>query len=177
MHLGPLHLVFNGEIYNYLELRAQLRALGHEFRTEGDAEVLLHAWAQWGEGALDRFNGMFAFALWDDGERLLTLATDPFGEKPLFYHHRGDRLAFASDVRALRAADPAIGIPDEAALRDYLALGRMPALPATFFADVAAPSRRAPRAFSQRVAGAAPILVAAVRRGPARACAGGGPAA
>ncbi len=136
MHLGSLHLVFNGEIYNYIELRAELRPLGHAFHTEGDAEVLLHAWAQWGEGALDRFNGMFAFAIWDDASGALTLATDPFAEKPLFYHRRGDRLTFASDVRALRAADPTIGVPDQRALRDYLALAAMPALPATFFADV-----------------------------------------
>jgi asparagine synthase (glutamine-hydrolysing) len=136
MHLGSLHLVFNGEIYNYIELRAQLRDLGHAFHTEGDAEVLLHAWAQWGDGALDRFNGMFAFAIWDAAAGVLTLATDPFAEKPLFYHRRGERLTFASDVRALRAADPTIGIPDERALRDYVALAMMPALPATFFADV-----------------------------------------
>jgi asparagine synthase (glutamine-hydrolysing) len=146
MHLGSLHLVFNGEIYNYIELRAELRDLGHAFRTEGDAEVLLHAWAQWGEGALDRFNGMFAFAIWDDAGATLTLATDPFAEKPLFYHQRGARLTFASDVRALRAADPTIGIPDERALRDYLALAAMPALPATFFADV----RRLPGAHLAR---------------------------
>ena len=136
MHLGALHLVFNGEIYNYIELRAELRGLGHAFHTEGDAEVLLHAWAQWGEGALDRFNGMFAFAIWDAAAAVLTLATDPFAEKPLFYHRRGERLTFASDVRALRAADPSIGIPDERALGDYVALAMMPALPATFFADV-----------------------------------------
>ena len=68
LHLGPLHLVFNGEIYNYRELRDELRGRGHAFETEGDAEVLLHAWAEWGEGALDRFNGMFAFAVWDDSD-------------------------------------------------------------------------------------------------------------
>ena len=66
MHLDHLHLVFNGEIYNYLELRDALRGLGHEFRTEGDGEVLLHAWAEWDEAALERLNGMFAFAVWDD---------------------------------------------------------------------------------------------------------------
>src|SRR3954463_6427565 len=66
MHLGPLHLVFNGEVYDYRERRDELRGLGHEFVTEGDGEVLLHAWREWGEGALDRINGMFAFAVWDD---------------------------------------------------------------------------------------------------------------
>jgi asparagine synthase (glutamine-hydrolysing) len=136
LHLGSLHLVFNGEIYNYIELRTQLRELGHAFHTEGDGEVLLHAWAQWGEGALDRFNGMFAFAIWDDSAALLTVATDPFAEKPLFFHLRSERLSFASDVRALRASDPAIGVPDQRALRDYLAVAALPVLPATFFADV-----------------------------------------
>lgn len=136
LHLGPLHLVFNGEIYNYLELRAELRGLGHDFETEGDGEVLLHAWAEWGEGALDRFNGMFAFAVWDDRRRRLTLAVDPFAEKPLFYSVIGGRLLFASDVRALRAADPRIGVPDEHAIHDFLALDAMPALPRTFFSDV-----------------------------------------
>src|SRR5438046_1374803 len=78
LHLDHLHLVFNGEIYNYLELRRELRAAGHHFHTEGDGEVLLHAWLQWGERALDRVNGMFAFGVWDSRERSLTLATDPF---------------------------------------------------------------------------------------------------
>jgi asparagine synthase (glutamine-hydrolysing) len=136
LHFGGLHLVFNGEIYNYVELRRDLRRLGHRFITEGDAEVLLHAWAEWGERALDRLNGMFAFAVWDTAAHRLTLATDRFAEKPLFVHERSGRLAFASEVRALRAADASIGIPDREATDRFLALGTMPSLPATFFADV-----------------------------------------
>jgi asparagine synthase (glutamine-hydrolysing) len=136
LHLGPLHLVFNGEIYNYVELREELRGAGHDFVTEGDGEVLLHAWAQWGEGALDRLNGMFALALWDDAHGRLTLATDPFAEKPLFHVRTAAGLAFASDVRALRALDPALGAPDQTALGDFVAIGAMPALPATFFGSV-----------------------------------------
>src|SRR3954466_10423234 len=85
LHLGPLHPVFNGELYNYKELREELRGLGHVFETEGDAEVLLHSWQEWGEGALERANGMFALALWNDSERRLFLASDPFAEKPLYY--------------------------------------------------------------------------------------------
>ncbi len=134
--LGDLHLVFNGEIYNYRELREELRALGHAFHTEGDAEVLLHAWAQWGEGALDRLNGMFAFAVYDAAARALTLATDPFGEKPLLWARDGARLLFASDVRALVQAQPSLGAPDERALAPYLALGASPSGGATFFAGV-----------------------------------------
>jgi asparagine synthase (glutamine-hydrolysing) len=109
LHLGSLHLVFNGEIYNYRELREQLVGLGHAFATEGDGEVLLHAWAQWGEDALPRLNGMFAFAVWDDATRTLVLATDRFGEKPVYWSqpaaHDG-RLLFASDIRALHEAAP-----------------------------------------------------------------------
>ncbi|MDQ3768403.1 MAG: asparagine synthase (glutamine-hydrolyzing), partial [Actinomycetota bacterium] len=137
MHLGALHLVFNGEIYNYVELREELRGLGHAFVTEGDGEVLLHAWAQWGEGALDRVNGMFAFAVWDEARGRLILATDPFAEKPLFFARTsGGGLAFASDVRALRELDPELGRPDEQALRDFVALGTLPSLPATAYAGV-----------------------------------------
>src|SRR6476619_2148047 len=123
MHLGPLHLVFNGEIYNYRELRAELEALGHAFVTEGDTEVLLHAWQEWGEGALDRVNAMFALAVWDERERSLTLAVDPFGEKPLLWARDGERLLFASDMRALRHAGPAtLSTPDRDAARAFLAL-------------------------------------------------------
>ena len=106
LHLGSLHLVFNGEIYNYRELREDLRGLGHTFATEGDGEVLLHAWDQWGEGALARVNGMFAFAIWDEIRHSLTAACDPFGEKPLFWTTTDDRLVFASDVRALSPSLP-----------------------------------------------------------------------
>ncbi|HYM55457.1 MAG TPA: asparagine synthase (glutamine-hydrolyzing) [Solirubrobacteraceae bacterium] len=146
LHLGCLHLVFNGEIYNYVELRSELTSLGHHFDTEGDTEVLLHAWAEWREGALDRLNGMFAFSVWDDESHRLTMAVDPFAEKPLFYCSDGERLLFASDVRALRAADPTIGIVDERAINNFLALEVMPALPETFFSDV----RRLPPAHLAR---------------------------
>ncbi|HET6551607.1 MAG TPA: hypothetical protein VFG79_24275, partial [Solirubrobacter sp.] len=97
LHLGPWHLVFNGEIYDYKERRAELQALGHAFVTDGDGEVLLHAWAEWGESALDRVNGMFAFAIWHDERRELHLCADPFGEKPVYWCRDGERLAFASD--------------------------------------------------------------------------------
>jgi asparagine synthase (glutamine-hydrolysing) len=101
LHLDGRHLVFNGEIYNYLELREELGGLGHRFRTEGDGEVLLHAWVEWGERSLDRLNGMFAFAVWDERESALTLVSDPFGEKPLYWSEDGGRLAFASELKAL----------------------------------------------------------------------------
>jgi asparagine synthase (glutamine-hydrolysing) len=136
MHFGRFHLVFNGEVYNYLELREELSGLGHTFATEGDAEVLLHAWAQWDEGALTRLNGMFAFGIWDEERRRLTLATDRFGEKPLLFTENSATVLFASDIRALRAADPSIGLVDERAVRDFLTFGLMPEFPSTFFNDV-----------------------------------------
>ena len=138
LHLGPLHLVFNGEIYNYVELRAELAGRGHRFETEGDGEVLLHAWQEWGEGALDRVNGMFAFAVWDAQARRLTLARDPFGEKPLYYARGADgRLVFASEVKAL-LLDPAVGAAeDRRSLQAYLAHAVMPAPERSFFAHVA----------------------------------------
>ncbi len=136
LHFGPLHLVFNGEIYNYRELRAELRGAGHEFLTEGDGEVLLHAWAQWGEGALERLNGMFAFAVWDERHDTLTAACDPFGEKPLFWARQGELLLFASDIRAILQVAPELCAPRQSALGPYLARGLMPPIEQSFFAEI-----------------------------------------
>jgi len=132
------HLVFNGEIYNYRELRQELVALGHHFATEGDTEVLLHAWAQWGEQALERINGMYAFAVWDDAERCLTLARDLFGEKPLYYRHVGERLVFASDIPAILCTEDASSAPRPSALAPYLVNGGIPAAGESFFVDILA---------------------------------------
>jgi asparagine synthase (glutamine-hydrolysing) len=136
LHLGPWHLVFNGEIYNYRELREELRALGHSFVTDGDGEVLLHAWAEWEDAALDRVNGMFAVALWHDERKELVCARDPFGEKPLFWARLGDSLVFASEIRALLAANPVLGVVREDALAPYLGLGYMPTVERSFFAQI-----------------------------------------
>ena len=133
MHFGQLHLVFNGELYNYKELREELRAGGHAFRTEGDAEVLLHAWAEWGEEALDRFNGMFAFAIWNDVRRELTLAVDPFGEKPLYYALLDGRIVFASEIKALLHDEDVIASANEDALANFLARNVMPSSGVSFF--------------------------------------------
>jgi asparagine synthase (glutamine-hydrolysing) len=142
LHYAGLHLIFNGEIYNYRELREELRGCGHRFGTEGDGEVLLHAWQEWNDGALDRVNGMFALALWDEHERSLTLASDPFGEKPLYFCEDGERLAFASDIRALMEVVDGLGAPDERALRVFVARDLMPPPEGSFFAGV----RRLPAA-------------------------------
>ncbi|HXJ47930.1 MAG TPA: asparagine synthase (glutamine-hydrolyzing) [Candidatus Acidoferrum sp.] len=116
-----LAIIYNGEIYNYVELREELRARDHVFRTESDTEVLLAAYSEWGADCLPRLNGMFAFALWDASQRRLLLARDRFGEKPLFYArlpHGG--IAFASEAKALFAhPDISASVNDEA-LRFYL---------------------------------------------------------
>jgi asparagine synthase (glutamine-hydrolysing) len=105
---GTSWVVFNGEIFNYVELRAELIALGHPFRTQSDTEVIVHAHAAWGDQAFARFNGQFAIALWDAPRRRLTLARDRLGVRPLHLcQHRG-RLYFASEVKAIFAADASI---------------------------------------------------------------------
>jgi asparagine synthase (glutamine-hydrolysing) len=142
LHLGPLHLVFNGEVYNYRELRDELRSLGHAFATEGDGEVLLHAFAEWGDGALDRVNAMFALALWDDSTRRLVLAADPFGEKPLYYAQLGERLVWASEIKALLQHPDVPSEPDAGAIATFLARGAMPELHGSFFRGI----RRLPAA-------------------------------
>lgn len=98
---GDAALVFNGEIYNFLEVRAELEAMGHSFHTESDTEVVLTAWAAWGEAMLPRFNGMWALAIFDRKKRELFLARDRFGVKPLLYSESSERIAFASEMRAL----------------------------------------------------------------------------
>ena len=109
-HDGRYVLTFNGEIYNYRELREQLRSLGHNFRTDSDAEVLLAAITEWGWQAVERFNGMFAFAVWDNKDRTLTLVRDHVGIKPLYYSFipaRADAPAafvFGSEIKALLAS-------------------------------------------------------------------------
>jgi asparagine synthase (glutamine-hydrolysing) len=116
-----LVVIYNGEIYNYIELREELRARNHVFRTESDTEVLLAAYAEWGADCLPRLNGMFAFALWDATQQRLLLARDRFGEKPLFYARlpRGG-IAFASEVKALFAHPDLAASVDDDVLRSYL---------------------------------------------------------
>ncbi|HEU4711568.1 MAG TPA: asparagine synthase (glutamine-hydrolyzing) [Pyrinomonadaceae bacterium] len=104
-HDGRFWIVFNGEIYNYQELRTQLSSDGHSFKSTSDTEVILAAYQQWGESCVDRFNGMFALAIWDSTARKMFVARDRFGEKPFHYVYIPNRLfAFASEMKALWAA-------------------------------------------------------------------------
>lgn len=102
-------VIFNGEIYNFPELRRELEGHGHRFRTRSDTEVILHGYKQWGDEVLNRLNGMFGLAIWDVRQQRLVLARDPFGIKLLYYRTDGGQLWFGSEIRALRAttSDPA----------------------------------------------------------------------
>jgi asparagine synthase (glutamine-hydrolysing) len=128
-------LVFNGAIYNFRNLQPELESAGWSFRTRCDTEVLLAALAHWGEGALARLRGMFAFALWDSKEESLLLARDPFGIKPLYFMHQADRLVFASEVSALLASGASGGSIDPDSVIEYLAWLAVPA-PATIYEGV-----------------------------------------
>ncbi|NOT24209.1 MAG: asparagine synthase (glutamine-hydrolyzing) [Nitrospiraceae bacterium] len=98
---GDHHIIFNGEIYNYLKLRADLEKRGHRFRSNSDTEVLLHLYREKGERMVDDLRGMYAFAIWDEKRRRLLIARDPFGIKPLYYSDDGNTFRFASQVKAL----------------------------------------------------------------------------
>ena len=123
---GECQLVFNGEIYNYQELRQHLCRAGYRFRSSSDTEVLLEAYRAWGTECLQQLNGMFAFALYDDRRRRLFIARDRAGEKPLFYRHADGRFAFASELKALFTDPTCPRVLDPAALDLYLAFGYVP---------------------------------------------------
>ena len=124
---GSVIVVYNGEIYNFQDLVGELVAAGHTFRTHCDTEVIVHAWEQWGPRCVERFNGMFAFALWDRNKQTLFLARDRLGEKPLYYTWLDDdTFLFASELKAILAHPRVRREMDPTAMEDYLALGYVP---------------------------------------------------
>ncbi len=135
---GQLWVVFNGEIYNYVELRAELRQFGYEFRSQSDTEVILAAYHRWGADALRRFNGMFAIALWDGQRQVLFCARDRMGIKPFYYRFDGQGLFFASEIKAILAAAPEARQVDEPYLANFLVTGAMDYDERTPFHDIKA---------------------------------------
>jgi asparagine synthase (glutamine-hydrolysing) len=141
---GSLQLLHNGEVYNYRELRRELEAKGRHFRSATDTEVILAAYEEWGDACVERFNGMWAIAIWDGRKRRLFCSRDRFGVKPFYYRLDGDRFAFASEPRAFRA-DPETRLePNGAVVRDYLEQAYLDHTDETFFAGI----RRLPPAHS-----------------------------
>jgi asparagine synthase (glutamine-hydrolysing) len=129
-------VVYNGEMYNFQALVPELEALGHVFRTRSDTEVIVHAWESWGAQCVERFRGMFAFALWDRNRQTLFLARDRLGVKPLYYARLGSgALAFGSELKSLLVHPELRRTIDPTAVEDYLALGYVPD-PKTIFQDV-----------------------------------------
>jgi len=132
---GAVQIVFNGEIYNFGELRRELEGRGHAFRTRSDTEVILQAYLRWGEPCVERLDGMFAFAIWDARTRRLVLARDRVGKKPLYFCRDGSRIAFASELKALRAGGLCPDAIDPEALDCYFTFGYIPA-PRTIYRGV-----------------------------------------
>ncbi len=132
---GRLRMVFNGEIYNFASVRAELARLGHRFRSSGDSEVVLAAYEQWGPACVERFVGMFAIAIWNERERRLVLLRDRMGVKPLYYAWNGTTLWFGSELKALRAFRAWPVEIDRDALGEYLQFGYVSA-PRAIYRDV-----------------------------------------
>ena len=132
---GRIWVSYNGEIYNFMDLRRELESLGHVFCSRSDTEVLVHGYAAWGVEVVDRLRGMFAIALWDQAERRLLLVRDRFGKKPLFWCRAGNALVFGSEIKAILAWPGIDRSPDLVAIDDYLSLQYVPA-PRTAFAAI-----------------------------------------
>src|SRR4051794_31682080 len=124
---GELHIVFNGEIYNFQSLRAELETYGHQFRTNSDTEVILAAYRQWDSGSLKKLRGMFAFAIWDASARTLFLARDRVGKKPLFFAQTKDAFCFASEIQGVLQYPDVPRQINLAALDYYFSWGYIPA--------------------------------------------------
>ena len=132
---GSLQLVFNGEIYNFLELRDLLEKKGHRFLSRSDSEVILHGYEEWGDEVLQQLRGMFAFALWDRRQQRLLAGRDRLGIKPFYYYHQEGRLAFASEIKGLLTLPDIPRRVNPQALYDYLGYEFVPS-PQTMFEGI-----------------------------------------
>ncbi len=132
---GTVWVTYNGEIYNFAELRAELESRGHSFRSATDTEVIVHAYEEWGDDSVRRLRGMFAFALWDSRNEKLLLARDRVGIKPLYYTNTGDAILFASELKSL-LVDPSVSRrPNPQAIDRFLTYYYLPGTE-TLFADI-----------------------------------------
>ena len=129
-------IAFNGAIYNFVELRAELRALGHTFHTNGDTEVLLAAYQQWGAACLPRLNGMWAFVVYDRRDRRIFAARDRFGVKPLFWYYDDRGLVLTSEIKAIRDSGHARPVPNWRTIASFLLEGRLDEDDTTFYAGI-----------------------------------------
>jgi asparagine synthase (glutamine-hydrolysing) len=134
---GRVWITYNGEVYNFRELRAELESRGYTFQSKSDTEVILASYREWGLAAVNRFRGMFAFALWDSARGMLHLCRDRFGVKPLYYSSSPDGMSFASEIKALHAVDETGSETDPVAIAEYIQSGYVTA-PRTAFARVRA---------------------------------------
>jgi asparagine synthase (glutamine-hydrolysing) len=133
---GSLWIVFNGEIYNYIELRSELQTLGYIFHSQSDTEVILNAYHAWGIDCLNRFNGMWAFAIYDKRNNRLFCARDRFGIKPFYYHFNGERFLFGSEIKTLLGHSEVPRTPNDAVIYDYLAYGVLDHTDETFYKGI-----------------------------------------
>lgn len=132
---NTLHVVFNGEVYNFIELRKELEGKGHSFKTNSDTEVIIHGYEEWGKDCVNRFNGIFAFALWNSGNKSLFLARDHLGVKPLYYIFLKDKLLFASEIKSLLQDKDVTREVDIKSLGELFTFRYVPS-PNTLFKDI-----------------------------------------
>ncbi len=133
---GTIWIVYNGEVYNYLELKEELLALGHTFESKTDTEVIIHAYEEWGIDCLHKFNGMFAFCIYDRNKKVLFLARDRFGIKPLYYFERNNRFVFSSEIKGLLLFESISREADDRVIFDYLMFNCYDHLSQTFFKGI-----------------------------------------
>ncbi len=139
---GSIQVVFNGEIYNFLEIKKDLEAKGYHFRTRSDTETIIYGYEEWGEDFVQRFRGMFAIALWDSRKRKLLLIRDRIGKKPLYYYLGKNCIVFASEIKALLIDKSIPKQIDLTALDSYLSFGYVPS-PLSIFKAI----RKLPRSY------------------------------